>query len=204
MKIKMRRRDVMLYAAIGTLLGVGLVVLAVYGPQWLATPPPTEQTAAPTVPEAEARKIKARLFYVDGDGARLSGVEQDVIYGEGPLEQAKRLVEAQLAPASAPLVSAIPQGTRLKSVYLTKGGEAYVDLSLEFRANHPGGTMNEILTVYSLVNALTANLPAVTGVQILIDGREVDTLAGHVDLRRPLTRTSEWIEQPTPAAPAGN
>ncbi len=24
-------------------------------------------------------------------------------------------------------------------------------------------------------------------VQILIDGREIDTLAGHVDLRRPLT-----------------
>ena len=32
------------------------------------------------------------------------------------------------------------------------------------------------------------NLPAVTGVQILIDGKEVDTLAGHVDLRRPLRR----------------
>jgi hypothetical protein len=51
---------------------------------------------------------------------------------------------------------------------------------------------------------LTENLPTITRVQILIDGREVDTLAGHVDLRRPLARTPEWIEQPTPAAPAGN
>jgi hypothetical protein len=47
--------------------------------------------------------------------------------------------------------------------------------------------------VYSLVNALTVNLPAVTRVQILIDGKEVDTLAGHVDLRHPLSKNMEWV-----------
>ena len=30
-------------------------------------------------------------------------------------------------------------------------------------------------------------------VQILVDGREVDTLAGHVDLRRPLPAGASWI-----------
>jgi hypothetical protein len=71
-------------------------------------------------------------------------------------------------------------------VFLAKSGEIYVDLSAELQKNHPGGTTNELLTVYSLVSALTSNLPAVTTVQILIDGREVDTLAGHLDLRRPI------------------
>ena len=37
---------------------------------------------------------------------------------------------------------------------------------------------------------MTSNLPAVTGVQILIDGKEVDTLAGHLDLRRPIEQDS--------------
>ena len=32
-----------------------------------------------------------------------------------------------------------------------------------------------------------------TRVQILIDGKEVDTLAGHVDLRRPLAKSLEWV-----------
>ena len=32
-----------------------------------------------------------------------------------------------------------------------------------------------------------------TAVQILVDGREVDTLAGHVDLRRPLERNMKWV-----------
>jgi hypothetical protein len=40
--------------------------------------------------------------------------------------------------------------------------------------------------VYAIVHAVTANLPSIRRVQILIDGREADTLAGHVDLRRPL------------------
>ena len=42
------------------------------------------------------------------------------------------------------------------------------------------------MTVYTIVNALLTNLPDLQEVQILIDGQEVDTLAGHVDLRRPL------------------
>ena len=40
---------------------------------------------------------------------------------------------------------------------------------------------------------MTANLPAVTRVQVLVDGKEVDTLAGHVDLRQPLARNDEWV-----------
>jgi hypothetical protein len=45
---------------------------------------------------------------------------------------------------------------------------------------------------------VTENLPAIRSVQILVDGREVDTLAGHVDLRRPLHRGASWILEPTP------
>jgi hypothetical protein len=40
-------------------------------------------------------------------------------------------------------------------------------------------------------------LPSIQRVQILIDGREADTLAGHVDLRRPLTPDPMLVrEQP--------
>jgi hypothetical protein len=67
-----------------------------------------------------------------------------------------------------------------------------VDLSPEISSGHEGGSLEEILTVYALVNALTTNLPAVERVQILVAGREVDTLAGHVDLRRPLQKNLKW------------
>jgi hypothetical protein len=49
--------------------------------------------------------------------------------------------------------------------------------------------------VYALVNALTVNLPEVEAVQILVDGKEVDTLAGHLDLREPLHKDLDWVEK---------
>jgi hypothetical protein len=150
--------------------------------------------APPAVPAPPGRKIKARLFYVADDGARLTSVERDVAYGEGADEQAREIVAAQIAPVAAPTVSAIPTGTTLRAVFITKAGDAYVDLSRDARASHPGGTVNELLTVYTIVNALTVNLPAVTAVQLLIDGKEVDTLSGHVDLRRPLAKNLAWVQ----------
>jgi hypothetical protein len=191
LKIKKLPRAFVWYVGLAAVLVTGLVLLLVMGPRWLATVP--EETAVVSTPAAEARKIRARLFYVDEQGAALTGVEREVLYGEGTLEQAKRIVEAQLAAAPEPFVSAIPPDTKLRRVFFTKAGDMYVDLSNEVRQNHPGGTTNEILTVYAIVSVLTSNLPAVTGVQILIDGKEVDTLAGHLDLRRPIEQDLKWI-----------
>ena len=188
----MRRRDLFVYAGLGAVLGIALLLLMFLGPRWLRTPASVVQTGTSTT-VAEARKIKARLFYVNEEGTALSGVEQEVSYGEGTVEQARRIIEAQLAAPAPPLASAIPPGTKLRTVFLTSEGDAYIDLSAELQSNHPGGTTNEILTVYSLVGALTSNLPAVSGVQILIDGKEVDTLAGHLDLRRPIEQDSRWV-----------
>jgi spore germination protein GerM len=153
--------------------------------------------AAPAITPAAAapgRKIKARLFYVSDDGTRLKGVERDIAYGDGPAAQAGEIVRAQIAAAAPPLVSAVPPGTTLRALYLTANGSAFVDLSRDVVTAHPGGSLDELLTVYSIVNALTMNLPAVTSVQVLVDGKEVDTLVGHVDLRRPLTKNVSWVE----------
>ena len=50
-----------------------------------------------------------------------------------------------------------------------------------------------------IVNAATVNLPAISRVQILIDGKEVDTLAGHVDLRNPLAKNLTWVKSENPS-----
>ena len=72
---------------------------------------------------------------------------------------------------------------------------AFVDLSAEAGGAHPG-SLDEIFTVYSIVNTLTDNLPAIAAVQLLVDGRQVDTLAGHVDVRRPVAKDLRWTELP--------
>ena len=139
-------------------------------------------------------KIKARLYYVSMDGTKLTGVDREVTYADGAAAQAQEIVNAQLSAAAAPLVSAIPPGTTLRALYVNGKGEAYVDLSKEVATAHTGGTQDELLTIYSIVDALTSNLPAVSSVQLLVDGKEVDTLAGHIDLRKPLEKNLNLVE----------
>ncbi len=71
------------------------------------------------------RKIKASLFYVSDDGMRLTPVERDVPFGEGTVEQARQIIEAQIAAAAEPLVTAVPMGTRLRTIFVTPNGEAF-------------------------------------------------------------------------------
>lgn len=183
------------WAAVVLLVTGALGVAVVFLPGWLAR---MQEPSAPleSPPPAPTRHIKATLFYVSEDGMKLVPVEREVVFGEGVLEQARRLMEAQLEPAPSPLVSAVPAGTKLRAVYVSERGEAFIDLSAEVSTAHPGGALNELLTVYSIVNALTTNLPALSGVQILVGGREVDTLAGHVDLRHPLAKSALLIQPP--------
>jgi spore germination protein GerM len=183
-------------------LAVSAAVIAAVATAWVtvtvrrrvARPSAPAALAAPATPAPAGRKITARLYYVSMDGTKLSAVDREVAYADGAAAQAQEIVSAQLAPAPPPLVSAIPAGTTLRALYLTAKGEAYVDLSKDASAAHTGGTQDELLTIYTIVNALTANLPAVTSVQLLVDGKEVDTLAGHVDLRRPLEKNLALVE----------
>lgn len=182
-------------AGVGWVLFVGL-------PRWYAAPQQATTTVAtPAAEDGDDRKIHATLYYVADDGLRLVGVDREIAYAESPVDQAQRLVEAQLQPGPPPLAQAIPAGTTLRSIFVTDGGEAYVDMSAEISTKHPGGSIEELFTVYAIVNAVTVNLPAIKSVQILVDGHEVEALAGHVDLRRPLVKNLSLLQLP-PTVPA--
>ena len=142
------------------------------------------------MPAAPGRKIKARLFYVADDGTRLTSVERDVTYGDNAVEQAREIIAAQIAPVAEPAGLGDSDGTTLRAVFITEHGEAYVDLSREVVDRSPGRHRRRVADGVHVRHALTDNLPVVTAVQVLVDGKEVETLAGHVDLRRPLREKS--------------
>lgn len=174
-------------------------------PRWLhsgaETAPSLATPATPTTPAAAERKIKATLYYVAEDGMSMAAAEREIPFAEPVAAQARSIIEAQLAEAPAPLASAIPAGATLRSVFVTERGDAFVDLSADVTAKHPGGVLEELFTVYAIVNALTVNLPAIVRVQILVNGHEADTLAGHLDLRRPLQKNLSWLAVPAGARP---
>jgi hypothetical protein len=145
------------------------------------------KTPPPATPDRPL--IAATLFYATPEGDALMPIRREVPFAEGLVAQGRQILIAQLEPPPSPYVSTIPAGTMLRSFYVTDRGDAFVDLS----------SMTELLTVQAIVHAVTANLPAVQRVQILIGGKEVDTLAGHVDIRRPLTADDALLREPEAA-----
>ena len=197
--VKISERNIWIAVAAGAgLLVVGVLLVVLVLPRLLSTPTgPEPVPAPPPAPAAtsDARRIQATLFYVADNGQELVPVTRSVLYGATPLEQARRLVEALVEPPPDGQRSAIPEGTTVRSVFLAADGNVFVDLGGAIVTGHPGGSLNEALTVYAIVNAVTANLPDTAAVQILVDGKQVDTLAGHIDLRYPLGKALEWVKK---------
>jgi hypothetical protein len=166
----------------------------------------TPAPAAPALADPAVPRIKATLYFASEDGLSLVPAERDVPLAVGQIAQARAILEAQLsAEPAAPLLSTIPKGATLRGVFISQRNEAFVDLDPIVKTAHPGGSHQELMTVYTVVNALLTNLPGLQEVQILIGGQEADTLAGHVDLRRPLRKNEGLIlsatSTPSPPSP---
>lgn len=81
-----------------------------------------------------------------------------------------------------------PQGTRLLSASV-HNGTLQLDFSKELSSNFTGGSDDEA----ALVNAISStagSFPNVERVQILVEGKPVESLGGHIDLSQalPVTR----------------
>ena len=195
--VRISQRNIWIAVSAGLgLLVLGVVLVVAVLPRLLSTPAgvvaPADSPAAVT---GEARRIQATLFYVADNGQELVPLSRPVLYGATPLEQARRIVEALVEPAPEGQRSALPEGTTVRSVFLAADGNTFVDLGGSIVTGHSGGSLNEALTVYAIVNAVTVNLPDIAAVQILVNGKQVDTLAGHIDLRYPLGKALEWVRK---------
>ena len=195
----MTARRVLTVAAIAVVaVGLGWLLFSTLAKR-LAEPTPDAEPAPPAAaaPTGVGPHIAAILYFVSEDGTLLEGASVDVPLRDSPAAQARALVEAQLATGPpAPLTRAVPAGVTVRGVFLTGRDDAYVDLDGTFVSALPGGSHNELMAAYAIVSVLTTNLTPVKRVQILIDGREVETLTGHVDLREPLRKNEGLIRVP--------
>ena len=143
---------------------------------------PAKEEAAPEV----ERKINVKLFFQAADRPGLVIEERAVTFSTDLSKQLRGVVEELVRGSKIGLGATLAPSTKVLDVFVTPRGVAYVDLSKEAVAGHPGGSEAELMTVYSVVNSLTTSFPAVRRVQILVEDRPAETLAGHVDLTRPL------------------
>jgi sporulation and spore germination protein len=141
----------------------------------------------PTVsPSAPLRKVKV-FFPSSRQDNLLEAEEREIRSSELPSEEAKQIVAELIGGSRERRLPALPSETRLRELYVTGQGLAVVDLTQDARSRHPGGLTMELASIYSVVNSLTQNIRKIGRVQILIEGVEAETLAGHIDLSHPFS-----------------
>ena len=79
-----------------------------------------------------------------------------------------------------------PYNSHLNRCFLSTSGVAYVDISGNLRKTFRGSVMDEYLLVMGLLKSLKANISGIKSVRILIDGMEIESLGGHIDLTNPI------------------
>ena len=103
-----------------------------------------------------------------------------------PEDRGLRVREALRAVISEYLQTPSPhplgRGSDIREVYFVSPDTVVVDTTPQFAASHPSSALLEQMTMTSLIETLRANVPGIARVKFLVDGRERETLAGHVDL----------------------
>jgi len=92
--------------------------------------------------------------------------------------------QSALSALAARPDSPLPAGTRLLSVRIANG-LATADFSRELRDNFSGGDSGETRTVNAILSTL-GKFPTISRVQLLVQGKPVDSLGGLLALSGPL------------------
>lgn len=143
---------------------------------------PTAQYA-PVAPPVTGPTEQVTLYVADDNPGVLRAQGARIPLPSGRQERAEELLRALLAiylDKSSP--HPLAPGAEVRNVYLADAGLAVIDTNSAFADQHRSGILVEELTVASMVETLSANVPGVMRVKILVDGKSRDTLAGHADL----------------------
>jgi hypothetical protein len=139
--------------------------------------------AHPVAPPVSGPAKQVTLYVAYDDAGVLLPESVSIPLPEDQQRRAEELLRALLnryLEKSSP--HPLAAGSEVRNVYLVDPGLAVIDLNAGFADGHRSGVLVEELTIASLVETLSANIPGITRVEFLVDGKQRDTLAGHADL----------------------
>jgi spore germination protein GerM len=170
-----------------------VVVWAVYT-LWLGRPAREKRPTPAAAPGGPASpQVDVTLYFSDDQAEYLVGESRTISRRNVASAQAQALVEELMRGPRTGLQPTVPHGTQLRKGTVDDQGLCTLDLSEEFVENHPGGASAEIATVYSIVETLAVNIPAIRAVQLLVEGKPRETLAGHLFIGSPLQPEPRFI-----------
>lgn len=148
-------------------------------------PPPLPTAANPSEIPPEPQEVN--LFLLDATALTLVPVKTERRLHIELTKRLNQVVTALIQETPPNFRNTIPRGTVLNEVYIDSQQTAYLDFSSHLIDGHIGGTTAEFLTVTAILRTVFDTFPDhVKQVQILVDGEEVETIAGHLNLSQPL------------------
>jgi spore germination protein GerM len=135
------------------------------------------------------------LYFSDGESEYLIGEKREILKRDEVEEEAKDAINELIKGPKGKLIPTLPPQTKLLGLELGEDGVAKVNFNKALSKDHPGGSSAEMMTLYSIVNSLTLNFSQIKRVQILIEGKAVETIAGHLSLRQPILPKPDLIRR---------
>jgi hypothetical protein len=141
----------------------------------------TRLSEAALEPKAAPSAIITLYFPAYEQGGLLEET-REISWAETEPDRIRQVLLALLEGSHQGYSRPLPPATDIRAVFLAPDGTVLLDLSNQALTEFSPGIESEVLAVYSIVNSLAANIRSVKRVKILVQGQEVDTLDGHVDL----------------------
>ncbi len=139
----------------------------------------------PAAVSAEQRTVT--LFFLSDADDLLHRESREIAAGPSVAEEAERALAELIKGSGRGLVSPLPAEARVRQVFVTKEGVAYVDFGREIVDKFSYGSSSELAAVFAVVDTLAFNFKTIKKVAILVEGAEKETLGGHVDLTQPFS-----------------
>lgn len=126
--------------------------------------------------------ITVRIF-TPKDG-KLETLERKIPKKTGNFAVAEAVLEEFFKNSGAG--SSIPQNVKLLGLYRDINRILYIDFSEELRRNFQGDALSEYLLLKGIYESLTSNVQDYQDIKILVEGKEIESLGGHLFLKYPL------------------
>lgn len=148
-------------------------------------PPKLPDIANPTDTLPELQQIN--LFLLETDGTELVPKKVELRLFLDTTERLQQIISALIKETPPSYRNPIPRGTILNQVYIDNQKTAYMDFSHHLASGQIGGTTAEFMTISAILRTVFDAFPQeVLHIQILIDGKEQETLSGHINISQPL------------------